>query len=55
MLKAGSVQCSLIIRPLGSTVTHQSLQQKLYYNRLGKVKVKQSRYRPGVAQRVPGS
>jgi len=35
MLKAGCVQCSQIIRPLGNVVTQQRSEQKLYYNRLG--------------------
>jgi hypothetical protein len=35
MLKAGAVQCSLIIRLLGNMATQQRLEQKFYYNRFG--------------------
>jgi hypothetical protein len=45
-----------VIDPGGRSVEDSPMKSDFtFYSNLVKVKVKQSRYRPGVAQRVPGS
>ena len=50
-----TILCCIELQMINSTNTTNLYYYYYYYFKNEKVKVKQSRYRPGVARRVPGS